>query len=62
MSAHDAKQAWLRGDFNYIRERFQDTLKIHYPMVEGGEALRLSNVVCLHPITDSTRPTGLTSW
>ncbi len=43
MSAGDAKQAWLRGDFNYIREPASRHIKNTLPMVEGGEALRLFN-------------------
>jgi hypothetical protein len=43
MSAGDAKQAWLRGDFNYIREPASRHIKNTLPMVEDGEALRLFN-------------------
>ena len=43
MSAGDAKQAWLRGDFNYIREPASRHIKNTEPMVKDGEALRLFN-------------------
>lgn len=43
MSAGDAKQAWLRGDFTYIREPASRHIKNTAPMVEDGEAVRLFN-------------------
>ena len=43
MSAGDAKQAWLRGEFNYIREPVSRHIKNTLPMVESGEAVRLFN-------------------
>lgn len=43
MSAGDAKQAWLRGDFKYIREPASRHIKNTAPMVKDGEALRLFN-------------------
>ena len=43
MSAGDAKQAWLRGEFNYIREPVSRHIKNPAPMVEEGKAIRLFN-------------------
>ena len=43
MSAGDAKQAWLRGEFNYIREPVSRHIKNTAPMVEEGKAIRLFN-------------------
>jgi len=43
MSAGEAKQAWLRGDFKYIREPASRHIKNTVPMVDKGEAVRLFN-------------------
>mgnify|MGYP001285694536 FL=1 len=43
MSPGAAKQAWLRGEFNYIREPVSRHIKNTLPMVESGEAVRLFN-------------------
>ena len=43
MSAGDAKQAWLRGDFKYIREPASRHIKNTIPMVDNGKAIRLFN-------------------
>tara|TARA_A100001388_G_C28771488_1_gene504165 strand:+ start:2186 stop:3217 length:1032 start_codon:yes stop_codon:yes gene_type:complete len=43
MSPGEAKQAWLRGEFNYIREPVSRHIKNTLPMVESGEAVRLFN-------------------
>ena len=43
MSAGEAKTAWLRGDFKYIREPASRHIKNTAPMVEDGKALRLFN-------------------
>lgn len=43
MSAGDAKTAWLRKDFKYIREPASRHIKNTAPMVEKGEATRLFN-------------------
>jgi hypothetical protein len=43
MSAGEAQQAWLRGDFKYIREPASRHIKNTAPMVEEGEAVRLFN-------------------
>jgi len=43
MSAGDAQQAWLRGDFKYIREPASRHIKNTAGMVDEGKALRLFN-------------------
>lgn len=43
MSAGDAKTAWLRGDFKYIREPASRHIKNTVPMVDDGKAVRLFN-------------------
>jgi len=43
MSAGDAKTAWLRGDFKYIREPASRHIKNTAPMVKDGKAVRLFN-------------------
>jgi len=43
MSAGDAKQAWLRDEFKYIREPVSRHIKNTAPMVEEGKAIRLFN-------------------
>lgn len=43
MSAGDAKTAWLRGDFKYIREPASRHIKNTAPMVDEGKAVRLFN-------------------
>jgi len=43
MSAGEAQQAWLRGDFKYIREPASRHIKNTVPMVDKGEAVRLFN-------------------
>ena len=43
MSAGDAKTAWLRGDFKYIREPASRHIKNTAGMVDEGKALRLFN-------------------
>jgi hypothetical protein len=43
MSAGEAKTAWLRGDFKYIREPASRHIKNTAPMVEEGKAVRLFN-------------------
>lgn len=43
MSAGEAQQAWLRGDFKYIREPASRHIKNTVPLVEEGKAVRLFN-------------------
>lgn len=43
MSANDAQLAWLRGDFNYIREPASRHIKNTAPLIEEGKAVRLFN-------------------
>ena len=43
MSAGNAKQAWLRGEFNYIREPVSRHIKNTAPLVDEGKAVRLFN-------------------
>ena len=43
MSPGAAKKAWLRGDFNYIREPISRHIKNTSPLVSKKEAIRLFN-------------------
>jgi hypothetical protein len=43
MNASDAQQAWMRGDFNYIREPASRHISNTAPLVDQGLAVRLFN-------------------
>ena len=43
MSAGEAKTAWLRGDFKYIREPASRHIKNTLPLIKEGKAVRLFN-------------------